>query len=401
MSWQSKLLITYTSMANMIEHAVNGIHQLMLDAGWTLYDEISSTTGQTDRVYRSTGEDGTESLFIRLSQTNATEILRFGIYTWWNSTTHAGYNGVRGGYLGQDEWPHGIQAPSGVSFTGWLAANKNGLTICQKYGTEYGTVYVGLLENRFVASTRSGRTTLSSGVTVAASGSTVISVVTNNNIEVGQKIFVINQTNGSNAGNLLRCTVIAKATGQLTVTNDAASATTFDSGALVGGDPQPNMIFGLTENLGGGTWYGGCPSKGAMFLYGGSTTRKTGAAQTLITQMQYAVHIQSHYLYLGDTSGAGVGADVTPADPYAWDRTNPNIGGYYGFSPYVLVGGWTNGTINTDKWWRGSTERICQCGRAGTLASEDNLVIGTAKWMALYLAGTSGTSNTIAVKTTE
>jgi hypothetical protein len=399
MSWQSKLLITYTSMANMIEHAVNGIHQLMLDAGWTLYDEISSTTGQTDRVYRSTGEDGTESLFIRLSQTNATEILRFGIYTWWNSTTHAGYNGVRGGYASQDEYPHAISAPSGFSFTGWIASNKNGLTIGQSYGTEYGAVYIGLLENRFVASTRSGRTTLSSGVTVAASGSTVISVVTNNNIEVGQKVFIINQTNGANAGNLLRCTVTAKATGQLTVTNDAASATTFDSGALVGGDPQPNMIFGLTYARTG--WVGGCPSKGAMFLYGGSTTRKTGAAQTLITQMQYGVHLHLHYIFIGDTTGAGPGNDVTPGDPYAWDRTNPNVGGYYGFSPYVLIGGWANGTINTDKWWRGSTERICHCGRISTLANRDNLVIGTGKWMVMYLNGTSETYNCITVKTTE
>jgi hypothetical protein len=399
MSWQSKLLITYTSMTNMIEHAVNGIHQLMLDAGWTLYDEISSTTGQTDRVYRSTGEDGTESLFIRLSQTTSTEILRFGIYTWWNSTTHAGYNGVRGGYSGQDEYPHAISAPSGFSFTGWIVANKNGLTIGQSYGTEYGAVCVGLLENRFVASTRSGRITLSSGVTVAASGSTVISVVTNNNIEVGQKVFIINQTNGANAGNLLRCTVTAKATGQLTVTNDAASATIFDSGALVGGDPQPNMIFGLTTSR--STWVGGGPSKGAMFLYGGSTTRKTGATQTLITQMQYGVHLQFLYLFIGDTMGGGLGGDVTPGDPYAWDRTNPNAGGYYGFAPYVLVGGWTNGTINTDKWWRGSTERICHCGRVGTLANRDNLVIGTAKWMVMYLNGTGESFNCIAIKTTE
>jgi len=396
MSWQTAIAQTYTSAADLIENAVRGIHKLVTDAGWTMLDEISATSGQTDRVYTLPGAAGGKIAYVRIYQVSGTQKIGFGLYSFWDTAgSGTGYNEVKGGFgSSPTEAPHMIQVKS-ANMIAWLVADGDGLSIAVRYDTptEYSLTYVGLLPKLFIPTDRSGVTTLSSGVTVAASGTTNLPVVSETNIKVGQKVFVINQTAGANAGNLLRCTVTATAAGQVTVTNDSGTATAFDSGALVGLDPMPSIFLGHVQNQSGATWLGGTISKGGTMLYGLDTLRLTGSAQTLANQAGYGAGFMNMGVYFGAAGPtvAESAQETAMADPYMVGRMGPDLDSKFLVQPVLIVGGFNNstGNLRTDKCIRGSTIRISYVPKSPSLAAEDVLMDGTARWVVIPRGSTN------------
>jgi hypothetical protein len=377
MSWVTQLAQTYGNMTDWVEDTVNGIHKVLIDAGWTLLDEISATSGQTDRVYYSTGEDGTEKLYFRMIQVTGTQKLRFRLYTLWDPSGHAGYNEVKN----DADNPMTISVVD-QAFTGWIVANKNGLTLVYRQVGDYNGCYVGIPTSRIVPTNKSGRTTISAGATITASGETVLSVTSSSNIKVGQKVRVLNQTVGANGGNFVRCTVTAVATGQITVTNDSAVATTFDSGALVGFDPQPIMFQGNSygRNGGAGSYIGSYPAS-AFFIYGMDTLRMTGSAIALASFKQYATNTMHAFLNASNPAG-GYPTGVLNSDMY-W-RSDPDVNGNYGVLPMLFVGGRSNNADSADDGIRAQTDRVVYVTRGAALANEDRLEVDDETWVCAF-----------------
>jgi hypothetical protein len=397
MAWVTQLAQTYGNMADWIEDTVNGIHKVLIDSGWTLLDELIATSGQTDRVYYSTGEDGTEKLYFRMAQGNGTQKLYFKLYTLWDPSGHAGYNELQ--Y--NNDYPMTISV-NNQQFTGWIIANKNGISLVFRQVTEYNSLYVGIPSTRIIPSNKAGRTTLSSGVTVTAAGETVLAVASSANIQAGQKVRVLNQTVGANGGNFVRCTVTTVATGQITVTNDAAVSTTFDSGALVGFDPQPMMFQGTTysRNAAGFWSYQGCSPSVAYLIYGFDTLRMTGTAISFSAFKQYAsITMQGYPIGANPSNSAPTG--IWSNDAY-W-RQDPDSNGNYSVFDMLFVGGRSNNADNTDEGARFSTDRIVYVTRGASLASEDVLQVETAKWLCSFgfIDWSSQQSYSTAVKITE
>jgi hypothetical protein len=376
MAWVTQLAQTYGNMTDWIEDTVNGIHKVLIDSGWTLLDELIATSGQTDRVYYSTGEDGTEKLYFRMIQVNGTQNIRFRLYTLWNPSGHAGYNEVKND--ADNPMTAGV---ANQQFTGWIIANKNGLTLVWRQYTDYNGLFVGIPDTRIVPTNKSGRTTLASGATIAAAGETVLSVGSSSNVQVGQKIRVLNQTVGANGGNFVRCTVTAVATGEITVTNDSAVATTFDSGALVAFDPQPIMFQGNSYGRNPGSYYIGSYPASAFFIYGYDTLRMTGSAIALASFKQYATVTMSSYPFASNPNGGYPGA-VLNNETY-W-RQDPDTNGNYSVYPMLFMGGRSNGADNTDEGARAQTERVVFVTRGASLASEDILKVGDAEWLCAF-----------------
>ena len=390
MSWQTALAQTYDNCADFLEDATNGLYKKMVDAGWTLHDDLVATSGQTDKVYKSVGEDGTEAIYIRITQTSGTQRIRFGCYSYWDASGHAGYNEVRGGlsYNSHSDYPH-CCGTLATSFIGWIVASKDGVTFCHKLSTRYSMGYFGVIKNRSIHTAHSGRTTLSSGVTIAASGTTNLSVVSETNIEVGRKIWVINQATTA-GGTMLRCTVTATASGQVTVTNDAGVATAFDTGALVGYDPQPVAIpIGYYSDS---AYDRSCPQKGYSTLYKMSDTRKTGSAQSYTNAPRFANHYPFYDYHIGQT-WPNNGIDTNMSGNMR-SRFDPDIHGRFVLYPYSFLDGWTDSTTPvTEGAFRGYVDRICWVPKGTTIANEDTVSVGSAQWVVMDTASPIGDSN--------
>jgi hypothetical protein len=216
---------------------------------------------------------------------------------------------------------------------------------------------------------------------------------------VGQRVFVINQTAGANAGNLVRCTVTATAANQITVTNNSAIATIFDSGALVGYDPIPIMYTGLSLNR-PSSYIGAIPAKGAIFIYGMNTTRMTGAAIAVANQKQYTVvntqgRVFFGSFYYGSDYGEGWSND-------AWQKQDPDVLGSYYVYPMLMLGGISNDLESTDHTIRASLDRIAFVTRGTALAQEDTIQSGTTIWLCFFGSATyTNYGHSTAFKTVE
>lgn len=241
--------------------------------------------------------------------------------------------------------------------------------------------YFGTIKDRMLPVSQAGRTTLSAGATIAASGSTVLSVVSESNLQAGQKVWVINQATTS-GGTMVRCTVVSTASGQVTVTNDSGTATTFDTGALLGFDPQPTVLpIGYdTDSM----YHRSCPQKGFSTLYKMSDTRKTGTAQTYSSVARFSNLYPNVESIIGQTWPNNA-LDANQGG-YFQSRMDPDYLSRFLLSPYCLIDGWTDSTTPvTESVVRGTLDRLCWIPKGSILASEDTLTIAglTAQWMAI------------------
>ncbi len=240
--------VAYLHTNDFIGQAVNGLHDTLIAAGWTLAEAISVTVGATDRVYFSAGVSGFEAIWLRVTQTTANDIdLR--LYSFWN--TGVGYHEA-GNVLGGSRLT-GIGAP----LVGWIAADLNGVGIVLRTAVGvYRKAYAGNL-TRMIAPQFAGQTAISNGGLGAASGQPNIKVGSTSGFTAGQDIWLSNQDPGANAGNVERKTIlsITPVTSIITLTANLTNA--YDDGALVAMDPQPAIVWGsgATETFAAGNRY--------------------------------------------------------------------------------------------------------------------------------------------------
>lgn len=219
------------------------IDNLLVSAGWTRQNIISSAPGAENIVYFSTGESGTEAFYLQVQATAATTT-QLSNYTFFPPTGTLGYNGY--------STTGTVTVTTGVSsYIAWIVADKNGLAIATKVsGTYYLASSYGLfrLENAGI----SGKTyTTAASTNLTGNTPATINVAAYTNITVGQKLFISDAvgvgaatagTGGS--GNFIRATVTALPSNtQITLTPDPATGSfTFAQGALVAIDPQPFVV---------------------------------------------------------------------------------------------------------------------------------------------------------------
>lgn len=126
------------------------------------------------------------------------------------------------------------------------------------------------------------------------------------------------------------------------------------------------------------------------------TTRMTGTAQTLVNQNGYGVGFLNQSTFFGSagTSIDGSNQDTFLGDPYVMGRMGPDVDSKFLVQPILIVGGFNNSTGSiraADKCVRGSLTRIAFVPKSASLAAEDVLTAGTAKWTA-FIRSASSTS---------
>ncbi len=101
-------------------------HDVLIAAGWV----VAATFSASDKVYKSTGESGTEKIWIRMAMgTTAVNVLQFGAYQYWNETETATGSGLDANVLGRwkmdeaagttiaDDSGNGYDLTAGATFT--------------------------------------------------------------------------------------------------------------------------------------------------------------------------------------------------------------------------------------------------------------------------------------------
>jgi len=261
-----------SSPQDALEHATNGLFQRLQDAGWTIHNTVVSTPGAKDIIFKSTGEAGTESFFVRITQTSSTTIL-FRIASYYAASGTPGAND--GNEVGVANYTHTQFASAGAANV-WIYGDKDCIAVTFEQGAVYSTFLFGTPQ-RIEQTANSGRTTLTAGVTINGAGNTALAVASSANMTAAQKLFVVNQ-HVTSKGTIVRCTLVSVDNPtQVTVSNDSGTNTVFEAGALVGMDPLPAFV-GICSYSGG--TYQGFPSWGFAHLYHPATTRMTGTAQT-------------------------------------------------------------------------------------------------------------------------
>ena len=368
MSFVYKNGVTYSNIADYLEDGTDGLYAALAAMGWTLWSTISATSGATDKVFKSTGEDGSEVIYVRITQTNSTTcLLRIYSYFVQNGGTSDGYNEVGTSTSG---WTSFTCADA--AFIGWIAGDKDHVAVSRKQDTYYSTFGFGVVK-RLSPMQWSGRTSTLNDESIAAAGNTVLEVGSVANFTVGQKVFVVNTgSTAARRGNILRCTVqsIDLINTTLTVSNDAATLTDFDSGALVALDPMPTCIVGSGYSYGG--YYHGSPSRGAAFLYNPATTRLTGAAQaTPAHNCKSASVMTARQIF-----AAGYDNLFEWGDP-------ESSGGEWLLNPILFQGHVNSGgsEIAGGGKLRGYIERICFIPPTTTISPEDTLKDGSLEWI--------------------
>jgi len=239
MAFVSKVGVSYADSSALLTDASDGLHPLMLAAGWELFDELDATPGSEDRVYKSAGEDADEVLFLRITHNSVSSRLYFRAYGLWDEVNHAGYFQV-----GDASGATALQC--GASMTGWLAVDKDGAAVVVKAGASYRKFLAQRL-NRVTPAGVSGRTTLAAPVDgknltgqkqlyVAADAPFTLFVP-------DMKIWVVNQRidSGVNAELLEIQSVNA---GTRTIFCKTNLVNDYDFGALVAQSPQPMLLWG-------------------------------------------------------------------------------------------------------------------------------------------------------------
>lgn len=232
----------FTDVDDLIKGA-SGIHLSLLAAGWTLLEEIDADDTEQDRVYKSTGEDGTEAIYLRVSHDGPNDRIHFRAYSWWDATVGTGYNGV--GDVAGNTCLQGDDA----GMTVWMTLNKDALAIvAEDSGGVYRRFFGGRM-TRQEPGQRSGRTTLvgpASGYNSQGDAQLLVASGTDfSSFEVDQYIWLVNQ-HASGPAVTERVQILGLDAPNLTIFLTAALTYDFQSGALVGTDPQPVVLWGDT-----------------------------------------------------------------------------------------------------------------------------------------------------------
>jgi len=230
--------VAYLNTTDFVEKATDGLDAVLVAAGWersTKGQQVSGVSGATDRVYFSSGENGLEAIFLRITQSG--ENLDFRAYSFWNPAGTAGEHVV-----GDTAGATRITGVAGA-LVGWIAADKNGVGIVLRTAAgTYRKCYAGILD-RHIPPQYSGQTIISNGGLGAASGQALVKVASVTNLTAGQDVWIVNQLAGANVANLERKTIQSIDSGTKILTLTGNLANNYDDGALVALDPQPVLLW--------------------------------------------------------------------------------------------------------------------------------------------------------------
>ena len=231
---------TFAAINNFIDDA-SGLHLTLLAAGWTLLEEISAAAGAQDRVYTSTGESGDEAAYLRVTHESATSRVHFRAYSWWDSSAGAGYN-VIGDILGNTC----LQLRNGSADV-WITADADEVCIVADIAAAtYSKFFAGVVARR-EPSQRSELTKLIGPETgYNSQGDNKLRVVVGTDftgLERDQYLWLINQHNTGPAV-VEQVEVQGTAAGSRIIYLKGNLTYSFASGALVGTDPQPMVLWG-------------------------------------------------------------------------------------------------------------------------------------------------------------
>jgi hypothetical protein len=341
--------LEFNNLTDLLENTTNGLYYwLETVVGWTLHNAVSSVSGATDKIFKSTGEDGTEVIYIRLTQTG-TEPLYFRTATFYAAApaaaTAQNETGVNSSNWNRSCW-------NAAPLTAWFSGDRDSFAIATLQSPAYAnggnmacTVF-GRSE-RMIPGQYSGRTTLTADTLITTAGTTTLPVGDSSNITIGQKLFVINTADTGNRGNLLRCTVtgIPDPT-NIDVTSDYVTADVdFDAGALVGLEPMPTFIPRMDNSSANS--YGFALWRGFCYLYNPTTIQMSGAAQSN----------PPHNVYWGPFFDT----EIQPVNTDYHDYANPDANWAWPVSPLLLIGTWdyAGAVIAGGKQMRGKISRVC------------------------------------------
>jgi len=240
MAFVSRSAESYVTTDELLNDGLDGLHVLLLGAGWTVLDELSAAVGSEDRVYHSDGESGTEALFLRMTHSAAANEFYFRAYGLWDAVNHVGYFEV--GNASGDTALKG----SNAGMTAWFNIDKDGLAIVVKVAAAYNKFVAGSLE-RLQPSETSGRTTLAAPVGGAnEAGQAQLYVVTGTDFSLiipDMSLWVVNQKIDSGV-HAERVVVLSVDPGTRTIFLTANLVHSYDFGALVAQSPQPMVLWG-------------------------------------------------------------------------------------------------------------------------------------------------------------
>ena len=233
----------FASINAFLDNA-SGLNLTLLAAGWTLLEEISAAAGAQDRVYYSAGESGDEAAYLRVTHESATFRVHFRAYSWWDDAASTGYNGI-GDVAGNTC----LQLLNGA-FDVWITADADEVCFVADIGAAtYSKFFAGVVTRR-EPSQRSELTTLVGPETdYNSQGDDRLRVVAGTDftgLEVDQYLWLVNQ-HATGPAVTEQVEIQGTAAGSRIIYLKAALANSFVSGALVGTDPQPMVLWGDSD----------------------------------------------------------------------------------------------------------------------------------------------------------
>jgi len=239
MAFVAKVGVSYADSSDFLTNAIDGLHAVLQAAGWSVLEELDTTPGQEDRVYSSPGEAGDEVLFLRVTHSQPAQRLYFRAYSFWDVSTSTGYVEV-----GDGAGATAIQL--GITITGWIAVDADGMALVAKVGTDYNKFVAARLVRAQPYDFR-GRTTLAApipGSNTAGDSQLYVAGDTDfTGFAPDQKLWVVNQDMTSGFSAELVEVASVDAANRLLGLNGALT-NSFGFGALVAQVPQPLVLWG-------------------------------------------------------------------------------------------------------------------------------------------------------------
>lgn len=231
------------------------------DPYWELYDEIASTSGSIDRVYRSLGDrtlgagTGDTGIFLRFQQVSNTQ-LRLCNYQDWSpvsSTTSTSFTANPGGSRASTSL---VQVTTTLilstdQYRYWFVVSPyafccvaNIQQSIHHHGFERPVPPAGLGNNGIARLTTT--TTGSGNVTLNLDREMSGTIDQDNSLQPGQRVWLVNQTPSGSAlvaANSEIVTVTKVGNQKITL---SGVSNTYSSSSLVGIDPQVGFVYGGT-----------------------------------------------------------------------------------------------------------------------------------------------------------
>lgn len=225
---------------------------------WATYDTVTATADRVNRVYRSVGDRnlvsgaGDAHLLFRMQQISDDDI-EFNVYQDWSTTSNTGTNGAGGAttrWLSLDLYSEARY---------WGAVNEYEFVFLLLQAQKWYYIHIGSPIRSHVPTGAAGIafTTASassgSSVTVNLDRDITASIVDSGDIGGPQNVWIYNVTPTATAlrtGTIEIAEVTTIASGSITFANLSNS---FDSGAIVGLDPCPQMVTESASLASGGS----------------------------------------------------------------------------------------------------------------------------------------------------